>query len=487
MNTQGIGIGRLIVISGFALSCFGLLLFLWLAFGGATPLAPKGYRVQASFTDAVTLAEQADVRIAGVSVGKVVAKEVDPESKRTKATLEIEAKYAPLRRDTGAILRQKTLLGETYVELSPGDPRSPSLGEGGRIPNSAVAETVEFDEFIGMFDKDTRKAFQDWQASAVVAGRGRATDLNDALGTFPSWIEDAGGLVAVLDRRREGIRRLVRNGETTLAAVNRDEAAVRRLVNESAAVFETLAGRRADLAETLRVLPTFQRESRTTLRRLSRFSDTATPVLRDLQPVLEDLRPTLASLRRASPSLQELFRSIPQLRRAADVGAPALARVLRALDPTLAAAGPFLSQINPILRYLEANQPTISDFIGVGPSVVGLKLPAPPDSPSNGHALPQLIVTGGQSLPTSVRSRDNRGTSYFAPGALAGLTLNRDLALPSFDCNHIGGEKGATPGSPACVVQDPIEVEGRLSKYPRVIPDESTVPRAARAAAKNRK
>ena len=36
----------------FALSCFGLLLFLWLAFGGPIPLKPKGYRVSASFAEA---------------------------------------------------------------------------------------------------------------------------------------------------------------------------------------------------------------------------------------------------------------------------------------------------------------------------------------------------------------------------------------------------------------------------------------------------
>ena len=28
----------------FAFSCFGLLLFLWLSFGGSIPLKPKGYR-----------------------------------------------------------------------------------------------------------------------------------------------------------------------------------------------------------------------------------------------------------------------------------------------------------------------------------------------------------------------------------------------------------------------------------------------------------
>ena len=44
MQKQAPTIGRLLVMVGFALSCFGLLLFLWLAFGGAIPLKPKGYQ-----------------------------------------------------------------------------------------------------------------------------------------------------------------------------------------------------------------------------------------------------------------------------------------------------------------------------------------------------------------------------------------------------------------------------------------------------------
>src|SRR5690348_18042729 len=38
----------------------------------------------------------------------------------TDVVLEIDHKYAPIPKDTEAILRQKTLLGETYVELAPG-------------------------------------------------------------------------------------------------------------------------------------------------------------------------------------------------------------------------------------------------------------------------------------------------------------------------------------------------------------------------------
>ncbi len=49
MQKQAPTVGRLLIMVGFALSCFGLLLFLWLAFGGPIPLKPKGYRFEIPF------------------------------------------------------------------------------------------------------------------------------------------------------------------------------------------------------------------------------------------------------------------------------------------------------------------------------------------------------------------------------------------------------------------------------------------------------
>ena len=83
-------LGRIAAMVIFALSCFGLLLFLWLAFGGSIPLKPKGYRFQASFAEATQLAKEADVRISGVPVGKVKTIEPDTKTGRTTAVIEME-------------------------------------------------------------------------------------------------------------------------------------------------------------------------------------------------------------------------------------------------------------------------------------------------------------------------------------------------------------------------------------------------------------
>jgi len=71
MQKSAPSFARIAAMVLFALSCFGLVLFLWLAFGGPVPLKPKGYRVTASFAEAASLATEADVRISGVPVGKV--------------------------------------------------------------------------------------------------------------------------------------------------------------------------------------------------------------------------------------------------------------------------------------------------------------------------------------------------------------------------------------------------------------------------------
>ena len=73
MQKRAPTLGNILVIILFALSCFGLLLFLWESFGGPVPLKPKGYRFTVAFPRTLALAEQSDVRISGVDVGHVIA------------------------------------------------------------------------------------------------------------------------------------------------------------------------------------------------------------------------------------------------------------------------------------------------------------------------------------------------------------------------------------------------------------------------------
>src|SRR5205807_4239306 len=100
MQTESPPLSRIATMVLFALSCVGLLLFLWLSFGGTMPFNAQGYRVEVAFPNAFDLAAQSDVRIAGVSVGKVVSKQLDAKDNRTLVTIQIDNQYAPIRRNT---------------------------------------------------------------------------------------------------------------------------------------------------------------------------------------------------------------------------------------------------------------------------------------------------------------------------------------------------------------------------------------------------
>src|SRR3954466_6440154 len=160
METRPPTVTRILIALGFALSCFGLALFLWIAFGGPLPLKPEGYRFTVPFTEATQLAAESDVRISGVSVGKVKSIELSNKGDYADAVIEMDSQYAPIPDNTRAILRSKTLLGETYVELTPSSKSEPTLPEGGSLPPARVANSVQVDEVFLSFAKQIRHSFR---------------------------------------------------------------------------------------------------------------------------------------------------------------------------------------------------------------------------------------------------------------------------------------------------------------------------------------
>jgi phospholipid/cholesterol/gamma-HCH transport system substrate-binding protein len=349
VNKQIPTLGKLLVMVGFALSCFGLLLFLWLAFGGPTPFKPKGYQFKVSFGEATQLAHEADVRISGVPVGKVKDIVTNEKTGRSDATIQLDPDYAPLPSNAKATLRQKTLLGETYVELTPGSANARPIPDNGRLATGSVADTVELDEILRTFDPETRKAFQTWIQTQAQSLDGRGQDLSDALGNLAPFAEDTTKLLEILNRQKAGVRQLVRNTGEVFDALSERDGQLAGVITNSNRVFATTAARDADLQAAFKALPTFEKESQTTLKRLSRFSANANPVVTDLRPAARELSPTLQQLSAIAPDLKHLFTSIPPLVKASKKGLPATTEFLDQLHPLLANFDGPLKQLNPIL------------------------------------------------------------------------------------------------------------------------------------------
>ena len=483
MNKSAPSVLRILTMVVFALSCFGLLLFLWLSFGGPIPLKPQGYRVQVAFPEAVTLATEADVRIAGVSVGKVRKLDVDAAGNRTLATIELDRQFAPLHADAQAMLRQKTLLGETYVELTPGR-SARTIPEGGRLADARVKHTVQLDEIFDALDPKTRASFRTWQQQLAKGIRGRGRDFNDALGTLPGFAADASDVLQVLDTQRGALQRLVKNTGVVFAALTQNEAQLRNLITGSKRTFDATASKNDALAETIRIFPTFLDESKLTLARLQRFSRDTDPLIRDLRPVARDLRPTLADVKALAPDLYTFFVKLDPVITASKTGMPATREVLKGAEPLLAEFGPFLGQLNPVLEFLEASQWQVADFLTYGAAALSAKTASP--GGGTGHYLRQFGPIGLESIGIwRERAPTNRGNSYFETKSLAatvrdrGRSYNKYKITPQFDCRQSGVRPAPTDGQPGCVVQnenefDPskFKFQGRVQgKFPHVEAD----------------
>jgi phospholipid/cholesterol/gamma-HCH transport system substrate-binding protein len=434
---------QLLVIAGFALSCFGILLFLWVTFGGPTPFKARSYEVNIPFNEATQLAQQSDVRISGVSVGKVQDITLSPNGKDALAKVDIDDKYAPIPKATRAILRTKTLLGETYVELTPADRNGPKLKDGGTLRFANIAQSVQLDEIFRAFNPKTRAAFQSWMQEASVAIGGRGQAFSNALGEFDPTFTEFDRLFRVLDTQRLAVRQLFSNGTVALESLRGRQGELASLIRNSNRVFQTTAQRDRDIEALFRAFPTFEDESRLTLARLKGFSLNAAPVFRQLTPAAEQLSPTLIAFSKLAPQAKGFFEGFGPVIEQAPIAFPALRKFFRDdFPPLLRALDPFLRNLNPFLTGLGLYKHEVTAlFANLAATSQGVSL-----SPTGErvHYLRTEAMFSPESLAAySSRLTTNRTSAYSQP--LAGENLRSGLL--NFDTRQCSAGITATLNS----------------------------------------
>jgi phospholipid/cholesterol/gamma-HCH transport system substrate-binding protein len=454
---------QLLVITGFALSCFGILLFLWVTFGGPTPFRAKTYEVKIPFNEATQLAEQSDVRISGVNVGKVQKIELSPDGDQAWATTAIDAQYAPLPEDTRAILRTKTLLGETYIELSPGDRQGTELEDGGVLPEANIAESVQLDEIFRTFDARTRAAFQEWMQESAVSITGQGQNLSYAIGGLEPTFTEFDRLFRVLDSQRLAVGQLFSNGATTFQALRGREGELADLIESSNAVFQTTARRNRDIEALFRAFPTFLDESRLTLSRLKDFSENANPLMKQLVPAAEELSPTLITISKLAPEAKAFFEGLGPVIKLSPEGFAAIREVFRdEFPPLLRALDPFLRNLNPILVGLKLYRVEVASFFGnLAATFQGINTEDVHFLRALGPMNPETIATYPRRLTI------NRNSAYSPPKWAEGLVSG----LPSFETRQC--TTGITATLEAGAAVDPafqdraVATEGTASIAPK--------------------
>jgi phospholipid/cholesterol/gamma-HCH transport system substrate-binding protein len=478
----------------FTLSCFGLLLYLWSAFGGPVPLKPHGYRFHASFAEATQLAQEADVRISGVNVGKV--KKIDlGDDGRTDATIELQDKYAPIPEDARAILRQKTLLGETYVELTPGTKGAGRIPEDGRLATTRVSPTVELDEIIRSFDRKTREGFQVWQQDLGKGIQGRGQDFSDALGNLPGFASNTNEVLKILNSQERAVQLGIKNTGVVFDALTERDGQLADWISNSNRLLRTTGERDDEIRALFRAFPAFIDNSSLALRRLEKYAENTKPLMVQLQPVATELSRFFVNAGGLAPDFKQFFIGQGNLIKASKRGLPASSRYLTDTRNLLAQLDPFLRNFNPFLRYLGLYKREISTLFANDTATTQAT-----DQIGNKriHYLRLTSPVNPEALAVySRRLGSSRGNPYIAPLGYNKLRQGLDVFDPKL-CGTTGFPTLAPPGpnltedlrnriilyflnrgqttAPPCRKQPSFTFGNRTTDYPQVTEDPQPTP-----------
>jgi virulence factor Mce-like protein len=473
MVTQAPRRAAVLAAVGFTLSCIGLVIFVWTQFGGTVPFAAQGYRIKAVFKETGLLVPGADVRISGVNVGRVAA--VANRGVYSLVTMDVSQQYAPVPADARAVLRQKTLLGEAYVELSSGIRTGPRLPDGGTIPRSQVADTQQLDQVLGAFGKPTQRDLQEFLSGSGAALAGRGQTLNDALGNLDPTLGELQTIVGVLSRQQGDVRQLIRGSATVLTTLGQRSSDVQTLVDAGDRVLSATAARNASLTATVNSLPPFLAQLRTALRAAGTTLALAKPSLDALRPAAPMLAPALRAVIALSGPAVGLLHQAPTLIHEAILALPSIARFNAALHPGLDALLPAVRQLTPVIGLIgDYHRELVTAMANLA---AGLEATAPAETASGSASyLRALSVIGNESFfGQSVREPTNRDNTYFAPGELANVARAGLLAASCANTQN-ASQSQAGFGNVPCRLQPGFRWAGLTRYFPHVT--RARVPRA---------
>ncbi len=525
MQKRAPTLGNIVVIILFVLSCFGLLMFLWESFGGPLPLKPKGYRIVVAFPRTLALAEQSDVRISGVDVGHVVALKLGSEG-LTRATLELSSQYAPIRANMHAILRQKTLLGETYVQLIPqGDGHTgPYLQDNAQLAESQVEPSVTLDDILSAFDAKTRASFKIWQQALAAGIAGRGEQINGSLTQLEPFVENANKLVTILDRQEGAVSALVRNTGVVFNALASRDHQLEGLIVNGERTFHAAAESSQAFAEAFQALPAFEHNSRIALKEIDKFSVVANPFFEEFQPaqrqltlLLQAAKPFVpqfnAFLTTLGPTTAAAKTDLPYLKKSLDLTTPALENlrpVLHNLDPFLQSVGEYVPELQaffanltaatqasasntnvpegegPKQHYLSAMQVLGPESLAIYPKPIGTARTNPYHHPGSFNQLAGgLPVFSSSTCANSAPSVNGPGNETITPKTIEQIIEFGVGNLPENPNGIFTGEEekkrraeieqeqaahgGNLVKTPGCNQQGPFSFNGQVSQFPHVV------------------
>ncbi len=464
MQTRVSDLRKVIFPIGFALACVVATIFVWHSFGGSIPFEAKGYEFTVRLPQANALYPGSDVRMAGVTVGKIVRTRLAGSD--ALVTVALDPEFAPMHAGATAIARTKTLLGEGYIEIAPGPASARVIPDGGALRARQVKPTQTLDDVLGTFTPGTRSQIRHFFTGLAAGLSGRAQSLNDSLGYAAPMFASFAEIAQTLQTEDGPLQQLIGNAGQVFQAVGERSGTLQAAVNAGDQLLGATARSNRALTATINALPAFVTELQDASGPIGAASGDLTTAVNALRPVVPQVAPALTQIDATVPNVTDTLQKLPAVLHAGDRGLPALTSLAHQAGTAFAQIYPAARQVIPFLQLLGLEGKTVVGLFANVPNAFGVGL-----GPGN---LPIRILAGiptiwNETLAGWVkRLPTNRLNPYPAPGSIADIATG---GLKAYDCRNIHNPLYLPPtgtGAPPCLLQGPWTFNGKTAYFPHL-------------------
>ncbi|WP_243770161.1 MlaD family protein [Amycolatopsis acidicola] len=315
--------------------------------------------VRAAFGDVGSLTSGADVRQNSVRIGRVAS--VEEVNGLPQVTMELDGSQ-PVYRNARAAIWDQSALSQKFVELLPGDPSAPPLGDG-VIPAQANENSSDISRLFDVLDDPTRAATTSAVRELGDGMAGHSRDLHDLLGALPSLLNDTGVVSTALASKEADLPALLASADRLAGRFSGRDNDLSTLVTQ---LDQTLQAVDVDgggpLTQVLDKAPDL-------LRHGTAAADSLTQPLADAREAVTDLRSGAKALGDATPDFRGVLREAPgtlgKVPAVAGQAIPAvdnLTQTFSDLRPLVIRLGDGLPALRSLLQTLAPYAPEIGDF-----------------------------------------------------------------------------------------------------------------------------
>lgn len=378
---------RLMSLFVFGALCAVIFGYLWVNSGGRIAgVSSDGYLVSVKIPHVENLVYDSDVMIAGVKVGKVSDVKVDGNG--ADVTMRFTT-AAPLHGGATVQVRAKTLVDETYLEVTDGD--GAALPNHARLAPGAGKQGTTVNDVLVSLDRPARDAL-----GGVVNGLGATTtgsrkSISQALTGLGEFGRQGSDVIAALAAQSGDLKQLTANSAALLAALNARQGELAQVVTQANALTKATANNSGDIAAAMRSLPGLIQSAQAAGGSLSSLGENLQPVAADLRAAAPNLTAALKALPETTRNLKALLPALNSVLDSAPTTldlVPQTASAVRNLIPGLKVD---LGDVNPMLAYLEPYGRDVAAFlVDFGQTLS--------DGDAAGHILRAFVIANEQSL-----------------------------------------------------------------------------------------